>query len=156
MASLDERIDRRVRAFVAELQSLIQQAAMQAVREALDVRRFGRPRTAPAPNRAAVRRRAPSAGRLSGSKGRRSADQMNLVITRLEEAVRKSPGMRMEQIGATLHATTKTLARPMSKLLASGAVRRTGQKRGANTSPRDGRAAVTGESVAVVRGPRPL
>ena len=134
MASLDERIDRRVRAFVAELQSLIQQAAMQAVREALDVGRFGRPR-APAPNGAAPRRRAPSPARLSGSKGRRSADQMDLVITRLEEAVRQNPGMRMEQIGATLHATTKTLARPMSKLLASSAVRKTGQKRGVKYFP---------------------
>jgi len=134
MASLDERIEQRVRAFIAELQSLIQQAAMQAVREALDVGRFGRVRASAAPSRGALPS-APSRRRMATPNGRRSDDQMNHDVTRLEEFVRDNPGKRMEQIGAALHASSKTLARPMTKLLASGAVRRAGQKRGAKYFP---------------------
>jgi hypothetical protein len=140
MADSRQQIESRVRAFVAELEQLVRQAALEAVSAALggggSVRRGpGRPR---GPVRPAA---APSSGggRLPRAGGRRSQAQMDKFVETLASFVAANPGKRMEQIGAALGAETRVLSRPMSKLLSAGRVRREGQKRASKYFPGSGR-----------------
>ena len=121
---IDARIEARVSEFVAELSSLVRQAALDSVNAALGgngaARRGpGRPRSsggAPASrNRAAGQKRTPA--------------ELEALTGQLLSAIKKAPGSRIEQLGAAMGVPTKELALPTRKLLADGAVRKKGQKR---------------------------
>jgi len=144
MANVQEQIEARIKVFVAELNNLVRAAAMDAVRGALGggggssaaPRRRGRPpgsknRTAPA----AAKPSAPAQKRGKRSGGKRSPAAMQKAIQGVRDYVASHPGRRVEQIGPALHLATKELARPIAKLLASGHLRREGQKRATKYFP---------------------
>ena len=121
MSNTDAAIREAVDAFVDQLRSLIQQAAIESVHVALN-------------GGAAVSRRgsksAPGAtqkGRQKGSK--RTPAELAKLVTKLRAHVAKHPGQRIEQIGKTLAVPTKELVLPVKKLLSEGRLSTKGAKR---------------------------
>jgi hypothetical protein len=60
---------------------------------------------------------------------KRSASDLAVVVAELNHYIAKNPGQRIEQIGKSLGVSTRELALPAKKLIASGAVKTRGQKR---------------------------
>lgn len=120
--TIEREIHARVEAFVAELTVLIRRAALESVTQALGT---GAPqRAAPvAPRPKRTRAAASSSG------GRRSPKQLASTRDALSAHVAANPGQRMEEIKKALGLTTAQLRRPMTQLLAAGAIRREGEKR---------------------------
>jgi len=135
MSDLDDAIERSVRALVADLYSLIKEAALQSVRDALAAgqsRHVGR-RSAWAPSLTAGPERASQARleRIPPADGKRSEATRQRIMAVLLQFIRDNPGSRMEHIAKALRTNREALRRPMARLLAGGAVRRTGWSRGA-------------------------
>src|SRR5688572_3663705 len=128
MADSRAQIESRVRAFAAELETLIRQAALEAVGQALGApprRGPGRPPKSSYGASSAPRAPRSSASRsLGGGRGRRSAEQMENTINSLLNHIKAHPGQRMEQIAAALGTTSSRLNRPITKLLSSRNVKR--------------------------------
>jgi hypothetical protein len=61
--------------------------------------------------------------------GKRSAEDLATLTAKLGGFIAKNPGQRIEQIAKAMGTTTKDLALPAKKLIASGAVKTRGQKR---------------------------
>jgi hypothetical protein len=61
--------------------------------------------------------------------GKRSAEDLATLTAKLGGFIAKNPGQRIEQIGKSLGVSTRELALPAKKLIASGAVKTRGQKR---------------------------
>lgn len=119
----------RVDAFVADLSETIRQAALESVRQAL-----GGGASAPAPRgrkpAKAAGRKAPARRAKKGGRVRRSAEDLGQLSTSFLTYVRGNPGQRLEQIGTGMGVDTKELKRPVQLLLADGAIRTEGQRRG--------------------------
>jgi hypothetical protein len=132
MKDVDVVIDKRIKAFVDELQALVRAAAVEAVGRALGVKQ-----AAVATRRQAVvatrRKAAPKKG------GKRTPEQLAATVTRVQQHVQANPGQTVEQIGKTLGLATKALALPLRKLLAGGEVRKTGVKRRTRYFPAEGK-----------------
>src|SRR5690242_18531436 len=117
MPSIHDQIESRIRSFVHELNDLVRQAAVDAVRGALGgggapVRRGpGRP---PKSASAAAPRAASPKPVATRKGGRRSPEQMSKTLEAVRDYVVKHPGHRVEQMGPALHLKTKDLARPIS------------------------------------------
>jgi hypothetical protein len=137
MKDLDVVIDKRIKAFLDELQALVRAAAVEAVGDALGVKKaaagkIGRRKTA--------KKAAPKPG------GKRTPEQLADTVNRVRHHVETNPGQTVEQIGKALGMPTKALALPLKKLLAGGEVRKTGIKRRTRYFPAKGK--------KVVRKPR--
>jgi hypothetical protein len=132
----DSTIRTRIDTFVTELTSLVKEAALASVGEALGSpprRGPGRPRGARrrGPGRSRGPGRPPKNGRArAGKRAKRSTAQVEADAGRIVTYVRAHPGSRLEQISAGLNVPSKNLKLPVIKLLASKALRKTGQKRG--------------------------
>jgi hypothetical protein len=61
--------------------------------------------------------------------GKRDPKVLAALTTGLASYISRNPGQRIEQIAKAMDATTKDLALPAKKLIASGAVKTRGQKR---------------------------
>jgi len=128
--AIDDQIRTRIDAFVEEISGLVRQAAVEAVRAALQG-------STPAPSPAARRGRkpGPKAGRkkatrkASGKRIRRSAEDLERMGAALLDHVRQNPGSRMEEISGALGEDTKDLRRPVQMLVDAGRLRTQGQKR---------------------------
>jgi len=107
--------------FVAELSAALTEASHTAISQALG----GAVSGAVATGRAT---RSPKiAARAKG--GKRSPEELEQLTRSLLAHIKKTPGLRIEQIGAALGATTKDLALPAKKLIGEKAVKTKGQKR---------------------------
>jgi hypothetical protein len=121
---IDQQIRDRIKEFVAELDGLVRQAAVESVAQALGdgapVRRG--PRATHAPPAAARTR-----GRGKGQK--RDPQELEKLTQNLFAYVSKNSGQRIEQIAKGMGTTTKELALPAKKLIAEKKIRTKGQRR---------------------------
>jgi hypothetical protein len=62
--------------------------------------------------------------------GRRTAEELEALTTKTLAAIKKTPGLRVEELAAALGVSTKELVRPITKLFEQKAVKSTGQRRG--------------------------
>jgi hypothetical protein len=134
--TIDQQIQQRIQSFVAELSTLVRQAAVEAVRSALTgqgaaapaapaKRGPGRPRKASAAAAPAAKAAAPKAKR-----GKRSTADVDATAGKLVEYIAKNPGQSIEQIGKGMNIHTKHLKLPAKKLLEDKKLKTTGQRRG--------------------------
>ena len=128
MPSVDQQVEDRIQAFVAELSELVRRQALQAVAEVLGGggARSNGARTRPART---GRQKAPAFG------VRRTPEQLATAEKKLTAYVAAHPGLRIEEINAAIGTTTRELRRPLTKLVRSGVLRRKGVKRAARYFP---------------------
>jgi hypothetical protein len=145
MDNLQNQVNARVEAFVAEITELARAAAYQALSAGLDT---------------------PIAGGRSvtvAMRGRRGGKRTAAEIAQMADAflahVAANPGQRMEHIAKELGLPTPELTLPVKKLLADGKLRVEGQKRATQYYPADGGSgsakitrAAKGSGVKVKRG----
>jgi hypothetical protein len=122
MDNLQNQVNARVEAFVAELTELARAAAYQALSAGLDQ------------------------GQLSGGRGlsvairgrrggKRTAEEIAQMADAFLAHVTANPGQRMEHIAKELGLETPELTLPVRKLLADGKLRVEGQKRATQYYP---------------------
>jgi len=127
MSSIDKRIRESIESFVDELSTMVRQAALEAVQEALAV--------SPGPARRGSARSgrvlAPTSarGRKAARRAKRSPNALAEVEAALLEEISVGPGRRIEAIGKSLGIPTKELNLPIKKLLASKQIKKKGEKR---------------------------
>jgi hypothetical protein len=125
--TLDSQIQDHIQSFVEELTLLIKRAAVQSVAEALNE---GGGRRGPGRPRGAVSRSsgAPAgAGRRKGAK--RDPQELEALTEKLNGYIKAHGGQRIEQIAQGMGTSTKELALPAKKLLATKKIRTTGTRR---------------------------
>jgi len=131
---LDDQIERSVRALVSDLYPLIEEAALDAVREVLAAGRpaRGSHSVAAVADGTGAQRMLFDAGLedIPPADGQRSESTRQGMAVLLQ-FLREYPGSRMEHITKALKTNREALRRPMARLLARGAVQRTGWSRGA-------------------------
>lgn len=127
--TLDSQIQDHIQSFVEELTLLIKRAAVQSVAEALNEggsrRGPGRPRGSVA--RAAGAVAAAGASRRKGAK--RDPKELEGLTEKLLSYVKSHEGQRIEQIAQGMATSTKELALPAKKLIATKKIRTTGTRR---------------------------
>jgi len=129
--STSQQIQQRVEAFVADITTLVRQAAIESVRGALGgdapkrqapQRRAAAPKAKPAAATGVKRVRAGS---------RRSAADFETTTAAILEHIQANDGCSVSEIGAAVGLKNKDLQLPMRKLIAEGRIHMTGQRRGA-------------------------
>lgn len=147
MSSAEQQIRERVDAFVKDLETLIRQAAVEAVAEALGVgtaavhAQLGAGgRNQPSAGRTAAKR-AIAAARpdvapkskpkptVPGKRMRRSAAEIEALGNAIIAYVSKNPGQRAEQIKKALGLDDADWALPVKKLVDEGQLHTVGEKR---------------------------
>lgn len=119
-AQLQDSID----AFVAEINELVRQAAIQAVSDALGNREVV------GSVRAGRAVRGAPAQRTTRKRIRRSAQMLEEVSGKILTYVNSHPGARMEDLSKSLRIETKDLRGPLQLLLTGKKLKTKGQKRG--------------------------
>jgi hypothetical protein len=131
VSSVEKQIRDRVEVFVKDLETLIRQAAIEAVAAALGVKPSGaaaklalprEARSGRGPAKAA--RRAPSAKRH-----RRTAKDLEALGQTIHDFVSRNPGARAEQIKLALKLDDADWALPVKKLVDDGRLGTKGEKR---------------------------
>jgi hypothetical protein len=124
MDNLQNQVNARVEAFVAEITELARAAAYQTLSSALDGGQLVSGRgTTPI---------------LRGRRGgKRTADEIAQMADAFFAHVTANPGQRMEHIARELGLATPELTLPVRKLLADGKLRVDGQKRATQYYPAD-------------------
>jgi hypothetical protein len=126
MANISDTIRAALDAFVNDLSSLIQEAALESVEQALAeasaIPGRGRGARAAAPSFVSL-----SQGRKKGAK--RTAEELEQLIKKLHVYIAKNPGQRIEQIAQGLDISTKELNLPAKKLISDKKLSTKGQKR---------------------------
>lgn len=138
MDNLQNQVNARVEAFVAEITELARAAAYQALSGALDHTQIVSGRGATA----AIR------GRKGG---KRTAEEIAEMADAFLAYVTAHPGQRMEHIAKELGLATPELTLPVRKLLADGKLRVEGQKRATQYSPADSGGGAAGGKGAGVK-----
>ena len=131
MSDIQQAINERIDAFVAEITELAKQAALETLAGGLagGGRRVGA---------------TPSAPRARRKSGKRSPEEIAETADQLLTYIRENPGQRMEAIAKALDSTTKDLTLPIKKLLSQGHVRVEGQKRATSYYPSAGKTKAKG------------
>lgn len=127
MTDANATIRQKIESFVAEIETLTRQAALEAVLAALG---GGAPVAAPA---RAVRRAAPSAPRKPAPRakgGKRTPEQVAADADRILAFVKENDGCSAQQIQAGLGLSKKDVALPLLRLRDEKRLKITGQKRG--------------------------
>jgi hypothetical protein len=124
MANLENQVNARVEAFVAEITELARAAAYQTLSSALDGGQLVSGRgTTPI---------------LRGRRGgKRTSDEIAEMADAFLAHVTANPGQRMEHIAKELGVATPEFMLPVRKLLADGKLRVEGQKRATEYYPAD-------------------
>jgi hypothetical protein len=142
MNNLQNQVNARVEAFVAEITELARAAAYEALSSALEQGHMVGGRGA--------------AVMLGGRKGgKRTADEIAQMADAFLAHVTANPGQRMEHIAKELGLATPELTLPVKKLLADGKIQVEGQKRAtqyylsSGTSSRGGSAKGSGVASGV-------
>lgn len=154
MSSRDA-LQARVNDFVADLETLVKAAALEAVQQALGgagapaKRKPGRPakakaapaakaasaaKAAPAAKAAAPAAKAPAAPKRKKGQKRTQAE-LAALQAKLDGFVNANAGKRIEEIAKALSISTSELTRPMKKLMEDGKVRSTGERRATRYYP---------------------
>jgi hypothetical protein len=122
MDNLQNQVNVRVEAFVAEITELARAAAYQALNSALDQSTI-------------TGGRGPILA-LGGRKGgKRTAEELAQMADAFLAYVTANPGQRMEHIAKELGLATPELTLPVKKLLADGKITVEGQKRATQYYP---------------------
>lgn len=131
MSDIQQAINERIDAFVAEITELAKQAALETLAGGLagGSRRGGD--------------KVLSAPRARRKSGKRSPEEIAETADQLLTYIRENPGQRMEAIAKALDSTTKDLTLPIKKLLMQGLVRVEGQKRATSYYPATGKSKST-------------
>jgi hypothetical protein len=124
-SSLDTELRSKIDSFLGELSGLIKKSALDAVHAALG-NGVAPARRGPGRPRGNTKAASPAAR----ADGKRTPEQVAADAERIASYVRANPGSRLEQIAAGLGTGSQELKLPVIKLLASKALRKTGQKRG--------------------------
>jgi hypothetical protein len=124
MANLENQVNARVEAFVAEITELARAAAYQTLSSALEGGQLVSGRGATTLLR----------GRRGG---KRTGDEIAQMADAFLSYVIANPGQRMEHIARELGLPTPELTLPVKKLLADGKLRVEGQKRATEYYPAD-------------------
>lgn len=132
-SALQRELQKRIEAFVTDLEGLVRRAALQAVAQALG---------GSVPTRATeqvARRRRPKKGAVKTSKPtkaaapkkrvRRTAADLERAAAAILDHVSKHPGQGAEEIKAALHLATAAWALPIKKLVDEGRIVARGAKR---------------------------
>jgi hypothetical protein len=146
MDNLQNQVNSRVEAFVAEITELARAAAYQALSAGLDHTQF-------------VSGRGATTSLRGRTGGKRTGDEIAQMADAFLAHVTANPGQRMEYIAKELGVATPELMLPVRKLLADGKLRVEGQKRATQYYPADGGSgsakttrAAKGTGVKVKRG----
>ncbi len=136
-STIESQIQTRVEEFAAELSTMVRQAALEAVEDAirgeglgLSTRKAGRPTKAKAAGRKAVSRTS------TGRRRRRTAEELVEMQSDLVTYVTKNPGERLEQIALGMNIDSQDLKRPIQMLLESKDISKEGQRRGTMYFPK--------------------
>ena len=124
MDNLQNQVNARVEAFVAEITELARAAAYQALSAGLDQGQL-------------TGGRGPSAAIRGRKGGKRTAEEIAQMADAFLAHVTANPGQRMEHIAKELGLPTPELTLPVRKLLADGKLRVDGQKRATQYYPAD-------------------
>jgi glutamyl-tRNA reductase len=127
-AKFEAQIRTTIEAFVEELSALVRSAAVQSVQEA-----FGGAAPPTRGRAAKALLRAPGRGRTKGQK--RAPEDLAELVDQLMNAVKATPGQRMEQIAKALKSTTQELALPAKKLIAEKKIKTKGERRATKYFP---------------------
>lgn len=140
MNNLQNQVNTRVEAFVADITELARAAAYDALSAALEHGHLAGGRSS-------------AAVTLGGRKGgKRTADEIAQMADAFLAHVTANPGQRMEHIARELGLATPELTLPVKKLLADGKLRVEGQKRATQYSAYSGDAPSRGGGARVKRG----
>ncbi len=134
MSTLDNEIRSRVESFVADISSLIRQAAVDAAVNALrgqggGVVGYTGAKRGPKPGMAAARRAAAGGGRI-----RRTEAQIQQTMSKVLSFIESNAGSRSEEIRASLNLTAPQTADSLKRLLSEKSIKSKGQRRGTTYS----------------------
>ncbi|HVJ22220.1 MAG TPA: DNA-binding protein [Polyangiaceae bacterium] len=123
------KIQAIVSKFISDLSAALAEEGSAAITAALTS--LGGGGNTPTP----FRKRGP--GRPKGTLGRkarpkgakRTSEELEAMTKSLLSTIKRNPGQRIEQIAATMNVSTKDLALPIQKLLASKQIGKKGQRR---------------------------
>ncbi len=130
-SSLDAQIQERIAVFTSELSELIRAAALEAVGDALGTnagyqRGPGRPRKTGMPS--------PLLGKggrkVGGKRVRRTAADLEQLMTDIHTYVKTNPGQRLEEMSAGMGISSHEMKRPIVLLLEKKQLGKKGQRRG--------------------------
>ncbi|HYQ04568.1 MAG TPA: DNA-binding protein [Polyangiaceae bacterium] len=129
MANISDTIRAALDSFVNDLSSLIQEAALESVEQAL-----AEASTIPGRGGRGARAAVASSSFVSLSQSRkkgakRTPEELEQLIKKLHGYIAKNPGQRIEQIAQGLDISTKELNLPAKKLISEKKLSTKGQKR---------------------------
>jgi hypothetical protein len=127
MANISDTIRAALDSFVNDLSSLIQEAALESVEQALAEASTIPGRGGRGARAAAVSSLSFSDNRKKGAK--RTPEELEQLIKKLHGYIAKNPGQRIEQIAQGLDISTKELNLPAKKLISEKKLSTKGQKR---------------------------
>jgi hypothetical protein len=126
-SSIESEILSRAETLVRELTALIRESALGIVQDALGAQQM--PTRGGRVSRAS-QVKAPAGSAQRRPKGaKRDPRELEALTEKLGAFIKKSPGLRIEQIGKALGTPTKDLALPVKKLVAAKRISTKGQKR---------------------------
>lgn len=129
--AISDQIHARTQEFARELEGLIRQAALAAVEDSLGGVRTRAPRAAVAPTASG-----PASARKSAKKGgKRDPKVIEALVGRVGAHVKAHPGQGVEAIAKALSVKTHDITLPITKLLASKAIKKKGEKRATKYFP---------------------
>jgi hypothetical protein len=132
--AVQDQIQSRIQAFARELETLVRQAAIDAVAHSLG----GAAARVPASNGRPAAAVATPRGRKSKSKGpggKRDPKVLAALTVKVGEWVKENPGKGVEDMGKALSKGTGELALPIAKLLAAKTIKKKGVKRATKYFP---------------------
>jgi hypothetical protein len=133
---IDMQIRAAVENFVNDLADLVRQAAVESVTVAFGDDGAGRASRRRGPGRPRTSAVAARTGRARSKGEKRSPQEIQDLQNRLLATIKKTPGLRKEQLASELRAPSKDLMLVTNKLLADGAIRKRGVKRATTYSAR--------------------
>lgn len=136
-------IEARVAAFVADLDGLVRQAALEAVQAALGgVKAAPAKKAAPAAKPAAAAKAPaakPAAAKPAAKPAKKGAKRDPKILAKLVESVKghisQHPGEGVEAIAKHLGVSSKEITLPITKLLADKSITKKGEKRATKYYP---------------------
>ena len=136
MSSVEKQIRASIDSFVSELNALVRQAAVDAVKEALGANSETPRRNAGRISKAAA---VDSKARGRVARRRRRLKRSPRILAKLEHTllseISKNPGQRIESIGKKLGVPTKDLNLPIKKLIEAKKIKKRGEKRATEYLP---------------------
>lgn len=130
-------IEARVAAFVADLDGLVRQAALEAVQAALGGAKPAPAKKAAAPAKAAAKAAAPAKAAAKPAKkgAKRDPKELEKLVEAVKAHITQHPGEGVETIAKQLNVSSKEITLPITKLLASKAISKKGEKRATKYYP---------------------